>query len=1097
VGRAVQVGVLGPLEVEVDGEPVEVMGGRLRTLLTRLAMDAGRPVDAAVLVDAVWGGAVPSDEANALQSLVSRLRRGLGDPGMVRQSAGGYLLAIAPDDVDAQRFARLAHEGSEALRSGQPEQAVALLDEAAGLWRGPALADAMGAEFAGAAAMRYDDLRVRAATDRLQALVDLGRAAEALADLESLAREHPLDERIAALLMTALADQGRQAHALAAYTRIRDELAASLGVDPGAGLRDAHLRVLRGQPAAALDGDEADERPARRTNLRAPLSSFVGRDADAVRLGQVLDSNRLVTLVGPGGAGKTRLATEVMAGRLDSVADGVWIVELAPVTDPDAVAPTVLGALGLRETTVLDRNRAAPGSRDSATRLVDGLAGREVAIVLDNCEHLIDAAARLADHLLAQCPGLRILATSREPLGIVGEVLVGVAPLASPESTAPEAALASPAVRLFLDRAAAVRRDGQVADDELATVVEIVRRLDGLPLAIELAAARLRALPLADVASRLDDRFRLLTGGSRTALPRHRTLRAVVEWSWELLSEPERLLLERLAVFPAGATPESAATVCAGAGVEADGVLDLLAQLVDKSLLQQQQGASGVRYRLLETIREYGLEQLIASGTAGELRLAHAHFFAELMCRSEPALHGPDQLVWLRQLRDERDNIVAALRTYCDAGDAPGALSIAVPSASLAMQLGDHADAVGWLESALAVPGEVDPELHAVAHALHVVHLAASDEDTDVVRDHLSLLDEAAVHLQAIDVARYPMVAILQPVVAMFRHDPDLDRIIDEALANPDPWVAAVARLLRTGMADNSGDPAATKYHAELALEQFRAVGDRWGISSALCAVAQQHTYAGDHDRAAEEYAEAIELIREIGSTEDESRALIWLADLRVRQGDIAAARRTARHAVALTEASGSLVQRTFTLAIAAIVERLAGDLVRARELQQQVLGWLDRLPVGHPATRHGEAMARGIAAGIDLASGEVVAAQSGVARAFDAALGTDDMPIVAAIGVVIADVCVGFGLDLMAADALGAATALRGTPDPTGPDIARLTAVLRDRLGDAGLRDGMAHSETLDRDSAIERLRTALAETGVAVAATSGSGAPPVAAQR
>jgi predicted ATPase/DNA-binding SARP family transcriptional activator len=1096
VGRAVQVGILGPLEVAVDGAPVEVMGGRLRTLLTRLAMDAGRPVDAAALVDAVWGAAVPTDEANALQSLVSRLRRGLGDPGMVRQSGGGYLLAVAPDDVDAQRFTRLAHEGSEALRTGQPDRAVALLDEAAALWRGPALADAMGAEFAGAAASRYDDLRVRAATDRLQALVDLGRSAEALADLETLAREHPLDERIAALLVTALADQGRQAHALAAYARIRDELAASLGVDPGAGLRDAHLRVLRGEPAAAATDDEADDRPARRTNLRAALSSFVGRDADAFRLGQVLDANRLVTLVGPGGAGKTRLATEVMASRLDSVADGVWIVELAPVTDPAAVAPTVLGALGLRESTVLDRTRTSTPSRDSTARLVDGLADREVVIVLDNCEHLVDAAARLADHLLAQCSGLRILATSREPLGIVGEVLVGVGPLASPDSAEPEAALASPAVRLFLDRAAAVRRDGPVTDDELPTVVEIVRRLDGLPLAIELAAARLRALPLADVASRLDDRFRLLTGGSRTALPRHRTLRAVVEWSWELLSDPERLLLERLAVFPAGATLESAAAVCAGGGVDADDVLDLLAQLVDKSLLQQHQGAAGVRYRLLETIREYGLEQLAASGTAAELRLAHAHYFAELLSRSAPALHGPDQLVWLRQLRDERDNLIAALGTYCDIGDAAGALSIAVPSASLAMQLGDHADAVGWLESALAVPGDVDPELHAVASALLVVHLAASDTDTALIHDHVALLDEAAVQLQSIDVSRYPMVAILRPVVAMFRHDPDLDRIIDDALDSPDPWVAAVARLLRTGLADNVGDPAATQHHAELALEQFRVIGDRWGISSALCAVAQQHTYAGEHDRAAGEYAEAIELIREIGSTEDESRALIWLADLRVRQGDLAAARRTARHAVALTEASGSQVQRTFTLAIAAFVERLAGDLTRARELQRQVLDLLDRLPTGHPATRHGEAMALGIAAGIDLSSGDTPAAASGVARAFTAALGTEDMPIVAAIGVVIADVALAVGLDVTAAEALGAATALRGTPDPTGPDIARLSAVLRDRLGDAGLREAMARSGALDRDAAIERLRAALAETGEAAGALAGSGPPSVAGQ-
>jgi ATP/maltotriose-dependent transcriptional regulator MalT len=330
----------------------------------------------------------------------------------------------------------------------------------------------------------------------------------------------------------------------------------------------------------------------------------------------------------------------------------------------------------------------------------------------------------------------------------------------------------------------------------------------------------------------------------------------------------------------------------------------------------------------------------------------------------------------------------------------------------------------------------------------------------------------------------------------MFRHDPDLDRIIDEALASPDPWVAAVARLLRSGLADNSGDPALMHHHAELALAQFRVLGDRWGISSALCAVAQQHTYTGDHDRAAAEYAEAIELIREIGSTEDESRALIWLADLRVRQGDLDAARRTARHAVDLTEASGSLVQRTFTLAVAATVERIAGDLTRARELQQQVLGWLERMPATHPAMRHGEAMARGIAAGIDLASGDLTAAVSGAALALTASLDTEDLPIVASIGVVIADVAVALDLEVTAAEALGAATALRGTPDPTGPDISRLSGVLRERFGDTGLRDAMARGEVLDREGAIGRLRAALAEAGEAAAVATGSGAAPVAGE-
>ena len=1088
-----QVSLLGPLEVEVDGVPVELAGGRLRTLLTRLAMDAGKPVDAAVLVDAVWGDSVPTDEANALQSLVSRLRRALGDASAVRQSGSGYLLDLAVDDVDAERFSRLARAGGEALRTGQPDRAVQLLDEAAALWRGPALADSVGAEFAGTAAIRYEDLRVRAATDRLQALVDLGRSAEALHELEALAVANPLDERVAALLVTALADQGRQAAALSAYTRIRDELAATLGVDPGAGLREAHLRVLRGQPARSPDTPA--DRSVRRTNLRAPVSSFVGRETDVARLGEVLDAHRLVTLVGPGGAGKTRLATEVLADRLDRVADGVWVVELAPVTDPAAVAPTVLSALGLRETMVLDRTRAT-AARDGVDRLQDALADREVLLLLDNCEHLIDAVARLTDQLLAGSPGLRILATSREPLGIVGEVLVGVAPLAPPETADPAAALASPAVRLFLDRAEAVRRDGPLADDELATVVEIVRRLDGLPLAIELAAARLRGLPLAEVAARLDDRFRLLTGGSRTALPRHRTLRAVVEWSWDLLSDPERLLLERLAVFPAGATTESAAAVCGGDGIDPDDVVDLLAQLVDKSLLQQHAGAGGARFRMLETIREYGVERLSARGETAARRAAHVRWFADLVARSEPELHGPDQLQWLRLLRDERDNIVAALVACCDVGDAVGALTIAVPSASLAMQLGDHADAVEWLGNALDVPGEVDPDLRTAAVALHAVHVAASESGPATVDDRDALLADAALRLETIDLSRFPMAAILRPVLAMFRHDPALDDIVDETVRSPDPWVAAVAQMLRAGLTDNEGDPAATRLHAELALGQFRAIGDRWGIAESLCVLAQQHTYSGEHELAAAEFGEAIELVREIGSTEDEARALIWLADLRMRQGDAEAARRTAREAVAITERSGSLVQRTFTLAVAAVIEKQSGHLDSARQLQREVSDRLVRFPAAHPAMRHSEAMSRGIAAQIDVESGDLRSAQDGTEAAFAAAEQTDDMPIVAAIGVIIADLAAAVGRDVAAAEVLGAAASLRGTPDPTSPDISRLTELLRCRLGGEEFIAAMTRGEALDRQAAIERLRSGLGETAEATASLVGSGAPPVAGE-
>ena len=361
-------------------------------------------------------------------------------------------------------------------------------------------------------------------------------------------------------------------------------------------------------------------------------------------------------------------------------------------------------------------------SRDARTRLLEGLADAHALLVLDNCEHLIDACAHLADALLAHSPRLRIVATSREPLGITGESLFVVPPLGK-----------DAAVRLFADRAAAVSPGFTLDVETRPLITGIVRRLDGLPLAIELAAARLRTLPLAEISRRLADRFRLLTGGSRTALPRHRTLRAVVEWSWELLTPAERLLAERFSVFPAAATPAAVAAVCAGSGC-ADGELaagdadELLSSLVDKSLLQPL--GDGTRLRMLETIREYGAEKLAARGEAGELRRRHAAHYSALMREAAPRLLTRDQLNWLTALRADRDNLLAALRYWCDTDDAGNALSLAVQLAvmmllgndpDMALLPGHDPDMAEWIGEALAVPGEADADLRTIAEMLHIV----------------------------------------------------------------------------------------------------------------------------------------------------------------------------------------------------------------------------------------------------------------------------------------------------------------------------------------------------------------------------------------
>ncbi|QNE77776.1 hypothetical protein F0344_27110 [Streptomyces finlayi] len=486
-----------------DGTAVALGGARLRTLLTVLALRPGRTVGAAVLVGEVWDGDPPADAVGALQALVARLRRVLGRAA-VESVEGGYRLAADPDDVDLHRFERRAGQGTRALAEGDAEKALAALDDALALWREPVLPDLpdRAAAAAGLEARRLDARRTR-----LAAVLALGRPEEALPELTTLAAAHPIDEPLQALRIRALRDAGRTAQALAAYEEVRLVLADRLGAMPGPELRDLHTELL------CLDRpDPAPAAPAAppRGNLRARLTSFVGREGDIADLREDLAQTRLVTLLGPGGAGKTRLSLEVAETLAENWPDGVWLAELAPVDDPDSVAEAVLGALGARETVLrgagAEELRAAErGAGDPLVRLTEHCSRRRMLLLLDNCEHVIDAAASLADHLLAHCPELTVLATSREPLGVPGEFVRPVDPLPDPM-----------ALRLLADRGAA---DPETA----AACAEICQRLDGLPLAIELAAARLRMLGPRQIADRLDDRFRLLTNGSRTVLPRQQT----------------------------------------------------------------------------------------------------------------------------------------------------------------------------------------------------------------------------------------------------------------------------------------------------------------------------------------------------------------------------------------------------------------------------------------------------------------------------------------------------------------------------------------------------------------------------------------------
>jgi len=1079
-----RIGILGSLQIDSDGRRVELSGGRLRVLLARMAIAPGRPVAPAGLADAVWDGALPRDEAHALQSLVSRLRRALGDPQLIVGEAAGYRLAVEPEAVDSVRFERLAADGAAALRSGDAPGARDRLAEALSLWRGPALAELAAGPALAAEAARLEDLRLQTLLDRAEADVRLGRAAEAAAELAGLAGEHPLHERLAAQLVRALSAAGRQADALATYERVRARLADELGTVPSQDLQAAHLEVLRGDPAPRAP---APERSGRRTNLPARLTSFVGREQELERIGALFGEHRLVTLVGPGGAGKTRLAGEVAGGVIDAYADGVWLVELAPVADGAGLAPALLGSLGLREAQLLAPSAKAPVH--AVEHAIEILEDKRTLILLDNCEHLIAPAAELAQRLLAACPALRILATSREPLGILGETIVPVTPLELPTAdTAVEAAVTMAAVRLFADRARAAADGFALTEATLADVAEICRRVDGLPLAIELAAARLRSMTLPQLAARLDDRFRVLTGGNRTAVARQRTLRAVVDWSWDLLDEPERHVLRRLAVFSGGATLGAAEAVCAGPGVTAGEVFDLLCALVDKSLLQvveDSSGAGGPRYRMLETIREYGLERADEAGDLAAARDAHADHFAALVAEAEPHLRSAAQLTWLARLSADHDNVLSAVRYLGESGRADAATRTVVGLLWFWLLGGSRQEAITWVDFCCALSGRTDPLDGVMIESAHAIIHAVTDDAQPA--DPWQGLAEALARLEGADLSDRPLLAAIKPVLAFALGRERVAELLEDSDRHPDPWVRATVPFVRVQITENEGDIEGMRIALDASLQAFGAVGDRWGLGATLSELAGLRTLDGDLDGAESALLRARSLMAELGAQDDSAMLQLRLADVRARRGDLAGARDQLERDLA--GASLFTEERVMVNVTRADLCRRLGQLDEARRLSAEALADLDQSRHVEPRQGHPRAMALAIAAVIALAGDDLAGAQERAASAYVAALGTSDMPLVATVGLALADLAVARGRPADAAAVLGAAAALRGTEDPTNPDVVRLTERLSAELGDAAFAELYGAGRELDRAAALARLDPAALDGSLHVTAVGAEG--------
>jgi predicted ATPase/DNA-binding SARP family transcriptional activator len=1053
--RGMRFGILGPTQVRrSDGREITVGGPRLRALLALLLVDAGKVVTLERLIDGVYGGNPPGEATNALQSQVSRLRHLLRDqdrPGSpVEFHPAGYRLAVEADEVDAHRFERLAAEGRRALAAGDPPRAASLLREALDLWRGPALADAGDVPFAQAQAVRLEELRVSAVEDRVEAELALGGPPTLVAELEQLVAAYPLRERLRGQLMRALSAGGRQAEALNVFEEARRTLAEELGADPSPQLAAVHLAVLRTDPSLARP---AEREAALRRRLPAQLTSFVGRTEEVRRVGKLLAEARLVTLTGPGGAGKTRLAIEAA----DREPGDVCFVDLVPVGEGADVPLAMLDALGLRDAALLAP--PAPGPPDATGRLVAALADRRVLLVLDNCEHVVEAAARLSHRLLSACPMLRILATSREPLGITGETLWPVPPLPLPPPGAtPAEALGYPTVRLFADRAAAVRPDFAVDPANADAVLRICRALDGLPLAIELAAARLRALSLAEVAGRLDDRFRLLSRGDRTAQPRHQTLRAVVEWSWDLLDDAEQTLARRLTVFAGAATREAAERVC---GLPAAEVDELLASLADKSLVEAADG-DGRRYRMLDTVRVFCGERLAEAGEWERLRRAHAAHFLDLAQTADRHLRGAEQLAWLGRLDADRDDLHAALRRAVDAADTTPALRLLAALGWYWWLRGRRSQAAALAGDLLGGLGPGPPAGLEEEYALCVLYASVGATGPDL-RVHL---EAAQSIVYAIDrPARQPFLTVLSALAAgPPGEEVDVRPVRQRLLTGPDPWIRALMRFGDGYLRLVDGQAAAAEQEFAAALAGFRAIGERWGMAAALAELAGLADWRGDRDRSIALTDEALDLAGQLDSADDMADLLCRCADASVRAGDLDGAHADYGRAAELARRAGTPEHLAAAHRGLGGVARLRGDLAESRRLCELALA---ECPTGWfvaEATRAEILVALGQVA---AAEGDAAAARAWHRQALAALGGHWGFPVTAGAAEGLAGVALLEGDDERAALLLGVGAALRGAPMAGDPDVARVAAAARARIGEPAYQRAYRRGAAMTRDQA------------------------------